>query len=471
MNFVLLFLFILTLSFSNSSGTKKELQENLTVLKHNLTALKTKLHTLNNKLAQLKIKLVSNESEKTIRIIPDLTKSGQKYANIFDKLKTDKKTIKTYQPLTQQDIEANFPNIKENLAYFVKFFNNPDDKEFGIPKWVGWCIGCPMASKENRLLLLLCQLNDILGKYSDKTKQFVHTALADGGLRQTCLLVKSLQIMGYKNILINIIDPIIDDYPINTNDESQITMHGKDKIPELNKIFKAFTTFVHYKHAHEYIAAVKEKKALKSHSFDMVDIGSIDHDPYSEYNYILSHEPNNLGEYSVITWPEGSRLIYIFASYHTPPKVVILLEKRFKKGSGTPTQQEKLTNTLNCINQLITNIKIKISDPKANRASLFTWIKENATARKEIFGIYWKDQYKDETTLNEKINKIQYSLCQSAPFDFEELIDKTSEPDPIIYEGDFGEIRRSYNKYVPFIPPKLESNLAYFSIAYSSYSN
>jgi|GEM_PF-2333725 hypothetical protein len=72
---------------------------------------------------------------------------------------------------------------------------------------LSWC-GCCRGPNYSRLYLTFKLLNDVCIKFPDKTQRLVITSFCSGYILQELFCVLGLVAMGYKNIVINLIDPI-----------------------------------------------------------------------------------------------------------------------------------------------------------------------------------------------------------------------------------------------------------------------
>jgi len=120
-----------------------------------------------------------------------------------------------------------------------------------------WC-DCKNASVDTRIILVFCQLEQILIKHPDKEQVFIHTAFAEQGLLQSYILIDCLFCLWYKNIILNVVGPEIEVDTVRFFD-SCIRMN----FPHISFIINQ------YDFAQNAIDA-----RAKSHSFDIVDIES-----------------------------------------------------------------------------------------------------------------------------------------------------------------------------------------------------
>jgi len=144
-------------------------------------------------------------------------------------------------------------NLLTLQQYFCRIIN---EEASGWVPGLNWC-NCPNAQRDKRIFLVFCQLNQILSNYPDKQAFFVHTSFAEGDLLQSYLLIRGLCCLGYKRIILNVIGPSI----------KQENVEMFKKYIQLFFPDVAFYLF-YYLHAKNALSA-----NIKSHSFDLVDVG------------------------------------------------------------------------------------------------------------------------------------------------------------------------------------------------------
>jgi hypothetical protein len=127
-----------------------------------------------------------------------------------------------------------------------------------------WC-ACPLAPTDQRLLLILNQLNEIAALNPQPTTPIVHVEFGEEGCLQTYLLVLGLIKIGYKKINVILINtqnfPQFDNFTKETKN-----LNTKEKTDIKVKVYS--------KGCSEYIKEVQKatsKNQLRAHSFGMVD--------------------------------------------------------------------------------------------------------------------------------------------------------------------------------------------------------
>ncbi len=141
-------------------------------------------------------------------------------------------------------------------------------------KNLGMCL-CDNAPADARIEAISAQIEGINNLKLDKDNELVIVVFGSGGLFQTYALIIDLIKDGYKNISVVAIDPI------NGNEKGKKYIDGlKNALnPEfisnknIKNIAEKISSFKIYPFAkmNDYIEAVKEDKAPKGHSYDLID--------------------------------------------------------------------------------------------------------------------------------------------------------------------------------------------------------
>ena len=121
---------------------------------------------------------------------------------------------------------------------------------------------CPCSGflMEERILLTLMQASDIVTKFPNKSMNLVHVSIGAGELLQTYMLVKVLDMLGYKQLTIYAIDPgLLDGLREKFNAATEPLAINAQLLP--------------YNLSHSYLEAVKSGKAKPFHSIDLIDVG------------------------------------------------------------------------------------------------------------------------------------------------------------------------------------------------------
>lgn len=204
----------------------------------------------------------------------------------------------THETATTQDIIATSPSTSKTKTHETTTKNAPDftatlykelfptaNPQRNIhteDEEDGWCL-CSTASVPNRLKLIRTIVSDAASTYN-KSQKLVYTSLGSGGFLQDYLTLRTLLDADFKDILVNLIDPI---YFLNYSKapvkEEKTSKNSNKKAQELiarlknDTKEKARLTVTLYKTVNEYLA--KRDPLQKSMIISMVD--TVDNDTES----------------------------------------------------------------------------------------------------------------------------------------------------------------------------------------------
>jgi len=221
-------------------------------------------------------------TEQEVRILfPDLAQEEDGLKKIKDFIDYFAANIRK-KTITKKSRHGFFVNTQELYCYPAQATDNEP--------FLSAC-ACSNFLLEDRILVTLKQLNNIVKKYPDKSQQLVHTSLAAGGagklygcaLLQLFMLVKGLVDFGYQKLFVK----PIDEHPGNDIMYGDVFMHflkelyGDMVSMHIVKIDAPFDpscvpnapylVFKPYKDAH---STLQDEKAPKSHSFDIIDLST-----------------------------------------------------------------------------------------------------------------------------------------------------------------------------------------------------
>lgn len=262
--------------------------------KKGLDALEKVFNDLKGKIATMPIISLPNihtitTTQDEVATMPSTSKTKtHETATTRDKVANSPSTS---LPNTHETVTKNAPDFTATLYKELFPTANPQRSIHTADEEDGWCL-CSTASVPNRLKLIRTIVSDAASTYN-KSQKLVYTSLGSGGFLQDYLTLRTLLDAGFKNILVNLIDPI---YFLNYSKapvEEEITSkNSKKKAQELiarlkNDVKeKAQLTVVLYKTVNEYLA--KRDPLQKSMIISMVD--TVDNDTDS----LLGNPPQRL---------------------------------------------------------------------------------------------------------------------------------------------------------------------------------
>ncbi len=248
------FLLLLSLATANLNGTTSQ-----------------DLSDMQSVLDQLKLDLETLRVKKSLSTYLPKLQSGVETLNIqLENLKINlepggEEVQKTLARILPTELEKLKEKLKENGSSIEKllkelFIRSTLKKDLGLD----WC-ACPLAPVDQRLLLILNQLNDIVALNPQPTTPLVHVEFGEEGCLQTYLLVLGLIKIGYKNINVILIN--IQNFPQFDNLIKEAkNLNTKQKTNIKVKVYtKGFAEYT------QELQKTTPQKQLRAHSFGMVD--------------------------------------------------------------------------------------------------------------------------------------------------------------------------------------------------------
>ncbi|MFH1831853.1 MAG: hypothetical protein ABH827_03535 [bacterium] len=427
---------------ANLSLHVKSFQASLKTLKEKLVSLAQKLNEIQKQLTTMpeinpedRKKLTGTQKFLGIPQIIIDSKDCPNYEKLFEKLRTYGPNNPNAPGLNENDFEV-FTNLKTHKTVLKILFNNyikkiasntGDYKDYPF----NWC-NCEDAPVANRLLLILCQLNDISETYKNKSQKIVHTAFAEGFcLLQSWFLINALIKIGYTDLCVNIIGTtILNDFTDKAGftgkpSKEQVAKLLHDKLPDNTKV-----TIKIYEHGHDYIL---DKNALKSHSFDIIDIGGIDagqslikiKDNYWKYG-LLTLQADWITDSGIQT---TSPIAHFYISHHTQPNIEMTparyARKPFDKIDGNP------------ITEILTQAQ---NEKLQSKEEIITWFTKS---QRETINNKVKESYPTWT--------IDFTLAINAQTEFQQIVDlmRINNNDIIIYDANDKKVTKWTTGYSP----------------------
>lgn len=292
--------------------------------------------------------------------IPDVQEDAIKQQSILDVQTVNKLLI-----MLKKEINKLITNQRPLYGTF-NITNLFCTKEFQ------WCLvhpdACPTPTQ--RIELIIRQVNAIAKAYPNKEEPLVHCTVAEESFLQTYLLIKALEFVGYKNLVLVVIGKDVASTAEIISEQLNKKLIKNKKNPELDmfvtvNIFQSQTAFEQQ--------IKQDRKAndlyLTCHSYDMIDPGA-GTGTYKQFNadfvnktkaidnpiiFTLIDQIDGIWQHFVV--PASPEAIAIVA---LPPEKTDPLDELKKKLEQVKTNLEHLRENLNKLKYAIEALKQKL---------------------------------------------------------------------------------------------------------------
>lgn len=373
--------------------------------------------------------------------------------NLFNKL--DKT-----EDVSMDDVSDVFPALKPYSSIIAQEINKyKKNLDIDVNNLPFRCCGCFSVNKRLRLFLLLCQINEIVNIFPDRSKLFVHTSFAEGGLLQSWRLANLLLSVGYRRVHfnligINILGVCIDHSEYSSKDFTQDSLARTF----CEKLDSRYVTARIYSSSMDYLG---DSDAVLSHSFDIVDGGS----------EFLSGEALYSTEMQI-----GTRLAFcplvllcvrnaivncpivrIYLSHHNPVRIIYNLPLMFLplKNFGNSRHENNEKLKLAVVNVLDYILGL-ICDNPSTRESFIDALNDIFLNRYPILQSLsrFTVEVTDDIWINNLFTggdaKFYLKFFHSLPLEFSEIVDKLRACEtPIVFEAQRKWLSVYYDHFEP----------------------